>query len=548
MPVHVPLPGSDRTLLPNSRLVGAVDRRELVTLTVAVRSQSNPEELERWVREQAAKPPAERTYLTRQQLREQHGASTEDLDAVEGFGRHYDLQVVHRSAAERSVVLRGQLGDLLAAFPADLRMYHHAQGTYRGRQGQIQVPQELRDIVTGVFGYDTRPRRRSSGRRQHLSDNGPGGANGVAATVFAARYEFPAEAGGQPLTGAGETIAIIELGGGYRTSDLRAYFTEIGRPLPQVTAVSVDHGGNHPATADSADGEVMLDLEVAGAVAPGATLAVYFAPNSDKGFLDAISAAVHDAERRPSVVSISWGSPENAADVQGLRAYHQVFVEAAALGVTICAAAGDHGAADEPAPLWDKHIHVDHPAADDLVLACGGTQINDFTEGGGGEEVVWNDGTPFDPGVPGGGGWTTGGGISTLFAVPDYQQNLTLPASVVPGAGPGRGVPDIAMSATNYFVRVDRAEGASGGTSAVAPLMAGLVALLNQALPQYAGYLNPFLYANAGKGLFRDITQGSNAIPGSAAGYQATVGWDACTGLGTPVGTALLAALSAPPD
>ncbi len=540
MPGYVPLPGSERTLLPNSRPAGVIDRTEPASITVRVRSRNDPAELARWVAEQADRAPAERRYLSRAELLERQGASAEDLDAVERFARGYDLQIVHRDAAQRSIVLRGQLGDLLAAFPANLRIYHHARGTYRGRQGAIQVPDDLRDVITGVFGYDTRPRHRSSRRVAHLAQDGPGGANGVAATDFATRYDFPAELDGNPLDGSGQTIAIVELGGGYRTSDLRTYFTEIGRPMPDVTAVSVDAAGNTPSTPDSADGEVMLDLEVAGAVAPGAKLAVYFAPNNgDKGFLDAISAAVHDSERNPGVVSISWGSPEQAADRQGLEAFHQLFTEAAALGVTICAAAGDHGAADMSASDWDGEIHVDHPAVDDMVLACGGTQIE------GDSEVVWNEGTPFDPNTPGGGGWTTGGGISTVFDVPAFQQDLDLPDSIA-GGGPGRGIPDIAMSATNYFVRVDRAEGASGGTSAVAPLMAALVALLNQALGTNVGYLNPFLYANAGKGIVRDITTGSNAIPGTAGGYPAAVGWDACTGLGTPIGTALLSALATP--
>lgn len=298
-----------------------------------------------------------------------------------------------------------------------------------------------------------------------------------------------------------------------------------------MLSISVDHAGNDPTSAGSDDGEVMLDIEVAGAVAPGATIAVYFAPNNgNQGFIDAISAAVHDAERKPSVISISWGGPENTTDQHSVDNFHQVFVAAAAMGVTICVAAGDHGTADEAAQQWDGSIHVDHPSADDLVLACGGTQID-----GQGNEVVWNDGRSFEED----GGWAGGGGISVMFGVPTYQANAGLPVSLVTGK-PGRGVPDIAMSATNYFTRVDGGEGASGGTSAVAPLMAALVALLNQAKQKNVGFLNPFLYANVAKGVARDITVGTNAITGTVAGYNAGVGWDACTGLGTPDGTAIL--------
>jgi len=206
-----------------------------------------------------------------------------------------------------------------------------------------------------------------------------------------------------------------------------------------------------------------------------------------------------------------------------------VFVAAAAMGITICVAAGDHGTADLDGQHWDGKVHVDHPSVDDLVLSCGGTQIDSHDK-----DVVWNDGTPLQ-----GGGWATGGGISEMFKVPAYQQNANLPVSIAT-AKPGRGVPDIAMSATNYFTRVDRSEGASGGTSAVAPLMAALIALLNQAKQKNVGFLNPFLYANVGKGVVHDVTSGTNGLKNTIKGYNAGPGWDACTGLGTPDGIAIL--------
>ena len=534
MAKYIPLAGSKRQLLPNSRPLGPVDPSEVDSITIRVRSSGDKKALEKRVQDQSKLPLKDRTYLTREQLAEQHGASAADLDLVERFAQQHDLMVVHRSAAERSIVLKGKFSDLLAAFPADVQMYHHATGAYRGRRGEIHVPEDLDKIVTGVYGFDTRPKQRAPRSRQIVGvRGGPGGENGVAATEFAKRYNFPTEFQGTTLDGSGQTIAIIELGGGFRTSDLRTYFHEIGVPMPKVTAISVDHAGNAPTTADSDDGEVMLDIEVAGAVVPKARIAVYFAPNKgDKGFLDAISAAIHDAERKPSVISISWGGPEAASDQQGLDAYHELFVAAAAVGVTVCAASGDHGTADLDAESWDQKIHVDHPAVDDFVLGCGGTQIDN------GEDVAWNDGTPFDVNVRGGGGWATGGGISEAFAVPAYQSGAKLPKSISSGKL-GRGVPDIAMSATDYFTRVDRAEGPSGGTSAVAPLMAALIARLNQAKKKNVGFLNPFLYANAGK-VCHDVTVGTNAIENTVEGYAAGPGWDACTGLGTPDGTAIL--------
>ncbi|MFZ2108979.1 MAG: S53 family serine peptidase [Roseiarcus sp.] len=537
MTKYIPLPGSTRTLMPNSRPAGPIDSSEIASVTVRVRSVGNPDSLAKTAYDLAKTPVAERKYLSHDELEKQHGASQEDLDKIEHFAQQHDLTVVYRSAPERCVVLKGKLGDLLSAFHADVQIYHHSTGTYRGRRGEITMPSELTGIVTGVFGFDNRPKRREPTRMKTRAQDGPGGDNGLAATDFATRYNFPVNQNGIALDGAGQTIAIIELGGGYRNSDLQIFFREIGVATPKVSSISVDHVGNDPTTADSADGEVMLDIEVAGAVAPKAKIAVYFAPNNgDQGFINAISAAVHDKERKPGVISISWASPEISTDSQGLAAYHELFAAAGALGITVCVASGDHGSAGEAANDWDGKIHVLHPACDDLVLGCGGTQIEN------GRDVVWNDGTPFDVNVPGGGGWATGGGISTAFAVPSYQTGANLPNSLDTGQ-PGRGVPDIAMSATNYFTRVDSSEGASGGTSAVAPLMAALVTRLNQAMKQNVGFLNPFLYANVARGLFHDVTQGANAIKDKVAGYDAGPGWDACTGLGTPDGSAILAAL-----
>jgi kumamolisin len=533
---YVPLPGSERTLLPNSRPAGSIDPSQTASLTVQVRPAGPVEALEKTVQDIYAKPVGEREYLSRSELAAKHGARPEDLDAVEAFAAEHHLLVSHRNQAERTLVLTGRLGDLLDAFHANVHLYSHANGGYRGRQGEILIPKQFEGVITGIFGFDTRPKHRRPYAMRSVGLSGPGGDNGVAATDFAKRYEFPTAQGGTALDGTGQCIAIIELGGGFSHSDLQVFFKEINRPLPTVTAVSVDHSHNRPSDPSGADGEVMLDIEVAGAVAPKARLAVYFAPNQGNGFFDAINAAVHDDQRKPSVVSISWGGPEDTIEQQQVDAFHQLFMEAAALGVTICVAAGDHGVADLDGGHWDGHIHVDHPACDDYVLACGGTQISAQ-----GEDVVWNDGTPFSD-SPDGGGWAGGGGISTVTPVPAYQQGVPLPKSLATGKL-GRGVPDIAMSATNYFTRVQGREGPSGGTSAVAPLMASLVALLNQAGGKNVGFLNPFLYANASSGLFRDVTKGDNGIKSTVGGYPAGAGWDACTGLGTPRGAAILSAL-----
>src|SRR3954469_13779985 len=318
-------------------------------------------------------------------------------------------------------------------------------------------------------------------------------------------YNFPTDS-----IGTGQTVAIIELGGGFRTADLTAYWAEMGvNPHPTVSAVAVDGASNQPDGPDGADGEVMLDIEVVGSVAPGAQIAVYFAPNTTNGFLDAITTAVHDSVRNPSVVSISWGLAEDSWTDQARRAYDQAFQDAATLGVTVCAAAGDDGSADG---IPDGQAHVDFPAASPSVLACGGTRL----ESSGAtitSEVTWNE--------PGHG--ATGGGVSRYFALPGYQGQSHVPDQVDTGQ-PGRGVPDVAGDAdplTGYRVRVDGQDMVIGGTAAAAPLSAGLIALVNAKHGRPAGFINPALYQ---AGALRDITAGDNGA------YHAGSGWDACTG------------------
>jgi len=271
---------------------------------------------------------------------------------------------------------------------------------------------------------------------------------------------------------------------------------------------------------------VTLDIEVAGAVAPGARFVVYFAPNTDQGFIDAVSTAVHDSTNKPSVVSISWGGPEDSWTAQARAQMEQILTEGAAVGVTVTAASGDSGSSDG---VNDGSQHVDFPASAPHALACGGTSLR--IEGDRiVSEAVWND-LPSD-----GAG---GGGISTEFAVPSYQAGLQLPANADTDQ-PGRGVPDVSGDAdpqTGYSIFVGGAGQSVGGTSAVAPLWAGLTALFNQALGSPVGFVQPRLYQGSASGGFHDITQGNNGA------YSAAAGWDPCTGLGSPQGALLLAAL-----
>ncbi len=328
----------------------------------------------------------------------------------------------------------------------------------------------------------------------------------------------------------------MELGGGFTTKDLQSYFSGLGIPVPGVLAVSVDGGSNSP-TGDpnGPDAEVMSDIEIVGSIAPKASIYVYFAPNTDAGFADAVSAAVHDSQHKPSVISISWGDAESNWTSQGMQALEQAFQDASLVGVTVLAASGDEGSSDG---LTDGLAHVDFPASSPFALGCGGTKL---TASSGDQaissEVVWND-------EPGGG--ATGGGVSDVYPLPSWQGKAGVPPSANPGGHVGRGVPDVCGDAdpnTGYLIRADGSNFPVGGTSADAPLWSALVALINQSAAgsskKPVGYLNPVLYGAvpASSGSFRDITSGNNGV------YDAGKGWDPCTGLGSPDGAKLLQAL-----
>jgi kumamolisin len=461
--------------------------------------------------------------IARHVFQRDHGADRASLLRMDAFAQSFDLSVTAADPARRSVSLSGTVAAMTEAFGTTLKQYQSEHGVYRGRTGALFLPEDLKDVVVGVFGLDNRPqaRPRSRRKRHELSDTfgrEPSRDHSYTPAEIARLYGFPL------TTGEGQTIAIIELGGGYKTSDLRAYFETLALPMPAVTAVSVGGARNAPSgDPNSADGEVLLDIEVVGAIASAARIVVYFAPNTDKGFLDAITTALHDETRAPSVVSISWGGPESSWTRQALNAYDEAFQDAVALGVSICCAAGDNGSGDGVA---DRRAHVDFPASSPHVLACGGTRL-EASSGIIEREVVWDEAR----------GGATGGGVSEVFPKPAYQQAVGVPPSVNGSHFTGRGVPDVAGNAdpsTGYEIRVDGHDAVFGGTSAVAPLWAALIALRNEAAGTPLGYANPVLYAAAAsKAAFRDVKSGANGA------YRAGAGWDPCTGLGSPNGIAV---------
>ncbi len=533
--------GSDREPLPGARRTRDVEHDSPVSITVVVRRPEGVQPAPVAPVTDAADPAAARR-ARRQEFAARHAADPADLDQVSAFAAAHGLSVEAVAPAERTVRLSGPASAMQQAFGVELAHYAvNDRLTYRGRTGFVHVPPDLAGVVDAVLGLDDRPQARYDLRQvSELAEDAvpdpaapPSAATSFWASQVAALYDFPTAG-----AGAGEAIALIELGGGYTQADLATYFGRLGIPVPSVVTVGVDGADNAPG--DPADAEVELDIQVAGAVAPSAEVVVYFAPNTDAGFLDAVKAAVHDQQHAPSVISISWGSPESAWTGQAMQAMDAAFADAAAMGVTVLCAAGDHGAWDGAA---DAAVHADFPASSPHVVGCGGTHLS-VAGTTIAQEVVWNSED----------GWATGGGVSEVFDLPAWQQGAGVPASRNPGGRRGRGVPDVAGDAdpsSGYVTVVGGRTAVTGGTSAVAPLYAGLVALLNNQLGAPVGALSPQLYAAASTpGVFRDITQGDNSVPATSGqpavtGYTAGPGWDACTGLGSIDGSALLAALRA---
>ena len=518
---NVSLPGSFREPIPAAQIVGPVDAETPIEVTLVLRRRAP-------LPDQA---PTE--VISGPDLAAQFGADPADVDVVSATVTQAGARVIEHDPASRRVRISGTAATLQALFGTTLQ---HARVTdtdghtldVRHRTGDLSLPAALAGVVTAVLGLDDRPQA-----RVRLQVAAAAAGTSYTPLDLAKIYAMPTG-----TDGTGQSLAIIELGGGFGLTDLNTYFTGLGLSTPAVTAVGVD-GAVNAAGKDpqGADGEVLLDIEVAGAIAPKANLLVYFAPNTDAGFLDAVSTAAH-ATPTPTAISISWGQSEDAWTAQARTAMDQAFADASAMGITVTAAAGDSGSSDTAAS--GNAVHVDFPAASPHVIACGGTSLlADPVSGSVTSETVWNNG-------PGHG--ATGGGVSDTFTRPPWQATAGVPRSrhhrPAQQGGAGRGVPDVAANAdprTGYQVFVDGKAMVFGGTSAVAPLWAALVCRLAQALGRPLGLLQPALYAAAQPGStapgFRDITTGNNGH------YQAAPGWDPCTGLGVPNGTALLAAL-----
>ncbi len=338
------------------------------------------------------------------------------------------------------------------------------------------------------------------------------------------------------LDGNGQTIAIFA-SGGFKPEDLDTYAKAFGFPSPNIETVLVNGATGKP-TADA--GEVELDIEVVMAVAPKAKILVYIVPDlTDRNFIAGINAMV--IQNRAKIMNISYGGCEEASELSGIRALHNIFLQAKAQGITFFVSSGDDGAygCARVGKNYTTLLALNYPGSDPAVTSVGGTAL--VLRGGKyNSEFAWGD--PEDPSG-------TGGGLSGVFSLPEYQKSFSQGVNQK-GA---RQVPDISANAdpvTGYLIYCTVSKeacgrigfGRIGGTSASAPLLAAGTALINQYLagkfpvskptlvgPQYFYLLQSASTAGLIKDPpFRDITSGDNLF------YKAGPGFDLATGLGTP--------------
>lgn len=535
---HVVLPGSKRAKDPNATPVGAVDPKEKIVVTIGLRGPKLP----------SADEYVGQT-LTPAELGAKFGASQEDADQVGKSLKKYGLNVDSVSLETRSMSVSGTAAQIEAAFKPGLEIMRSVRdGQYRGRTGTIQIPAELKGIVTGVFGLD---QRRMARRKSEAARPGghPASLSPVTPSDLEQRYNFP------PGDGAGQSIAIAEFGGGYFDSDTTAYCNKFKRPVPNVQAISVDAPAYTleqvlalpPQQRRQVLGEsmeVMMDVEIIAGLCPNANIFVYFSSFDERGWVDLLNTVI---TARPVALSCSWGLAEDDPNwsAGAVSAINDRLNAARLLGITICVSSGDDGSGDQ---IDDGAAHIDFPASSPNTLGVGGTMLT--KSGATINEVTWWEA----PGQRAGGGGATGGGVSTLFPRPSWQKVKV--KSLNPGSIDGRVVPDIAaLSGPPLYDLIFVGKDApNGGTSASAPLWAALSARINAKLPaaKQQRFLTPLLYQNGsggrpvGKSSMRDITVGNNASsPEPGKGYKAGPGFDAVTGWGVPDGVKLLNALAA---
>lgn len=540
---YKPLKGSTHLIPKEHRLLRATSASEIIMVTLILRRKRGGAKLKE-VKDFSAKVGAVRNAVDRDQFVADHGADPKEIEQVLAFAQSQGLEVAETNAAARSVVLRGTAAKLNKAFGVKLNDYQGPLGKYHSHTGPVKLPGALATIVQAVIGLHNRPIRAQAHNTSHRrSVNVPPNTKPVTPQQVAQLYGFP------PGDGEGQTIGIYEMAvgdgsgqladAGYKAQDVANTIKGFGGGLkvPNIIDVAIDGVGNSGVN----DGETLLDITVAGAIAQAATIAVYFTGAETQNMIHALQRMIHPGagDPVPTVISISYGwGPDDAQSEfsdEEFQQFGELFTDAANLDITVLISSGDSGCY-----LGSNYAQASYPATEPMVIACGGTTIGNVN-GSTFDEYVWNDG---------GSGGASGGGISVKFPLPSYQNGAGVPKNNFTKKG-GRGIPDVAGNANEDSGYMQDAAGSPaqpvGGTSAVAPLYAGLFARINSNLGVSVGFVNQTLYS-LGTSAFNDIVSppgpANNSYNG-VTGYPVKKGWDACTGWGSVKGVAFQNSLKA---
>lgn len=461
----------------------------------------------------------------------QFGSVQDEITLVEEWATSNNLSIVESGAGIGTVKVYGTIEIFNNLFNIISQTVIEDTGrTYITHAGTLTIPPGIDHVVQAILGLDNSIQLTNNAI---LDENvsTPIAPNIIVSPdilPIAVAYKFPRAVGSDQIQGKGACVAILSMSGGYTTANLTSTFSRIGLANPTVVDVSVD-GGTNNVNYDPSGGNVenMLDIYCVGAIVPSAKIAFYSAPNTFASFVNVINAMANDVINNPSVISISWGALETYWGSY-IGTLDSAIQSAVVKGITTFVASGDYGIrAQSGSPLWTVQL----PAASAYCVAAGGTVLTLNDDYSILYEIAWGTSSIY----------AGGGGKSELFSLPAWQTGCSTTTTPSPTTAPltVRGIPDVSANATYYYIYYGPSNlfASASGTSASAPLLAGLMARLNQLTSRRIGFVNADWYG-ARTTAFYDTTSGNN-MGNNVSGYQATSGWDGCTGLGSPIGTEL---------
>jgi subtilase family serine protease len=467
--------------------------------------------------------PAWHHYLTVEQFTKEFGPADSNYESVVTFARKNGFQVMSQPSNRMLVEVKANVPQIEKAFHIHLLQYHHPTENRLFFAPDAEPSLDLATPVLHVSGLDNFQRPHPGGHLPSGKDaGGAGGGSGPAGSWRGQDFRN-AYAPGVTLTGAGQTVGLVEFDG-YYSNDIATYATRSSLPVVPLTNVLIDSFNGVPGDGEDDVYEVSLDIEMAASMAPGLSrIMVYETGYYDDGD-DLMNQMAVDNEAQQ--LSCSWWFSYNPTTAQ-------IFQEFAMQGQSFFINSYDDDAYNASAGYG-----VDPPIDYPYAVVVGGTTLTTGTGGSWSSETVWN----FDDGTG------SGGGISSTYTIPSWQQPINMSANG--GSTTWRNIPDVACVASGFYVVYNNGRTTTGGwgTSFATPLWAGFAALANQQAASYGeprlGFLDPLIYqigqSSYYNSAFHDITTGNNTNSYSPNAFFATTGYDLCTGWGTPNGTNLI--------